>query len=100
MSEFIDEGGGRLTQNNIGFGSLLLDQVRIIVATQHDTNVRVSLLDDICLFLSADECRVFVVGVLLVQGVESVSSNVSGDTGASDSFSQRFLLLLLPFELT
>jgi hypothetical protein len=99
LLKLIEDGGDQLTQNNIGFGSLFLDEVRIVVATQHNADVRVCLLDDICLFLSTDERRVFVVGVLLVQGVESVASNVSGYTGAFNTLVGGSFFLVSP-ELT
>lgn len=75
---------GRFTQNDISFGSLLLDELRIVIATKHNTDIREGLLNNVCLLLSADERRVFVVGVLLVQSVESVSSDVAGHASAFD----------------
>jgi hypothetical protein len=90
---------GQPTQNNIGFGSLLLYELRIVIATKHNTNVRVGLLDDVCFVLGADKCRVFVVGVLLVEGIESVSSNVSGNTSAFELVSRQFLLLVCNLNL-
>jgi hypothetical protein len=59
----------QLTQNDIGFSSLLLQHVGVIIATKHDANIRESFLNNICFLLRAYERGVFVVGVFLIQSV-------------------------------
>jgi hypothetical protein len=71
-----------LTQDDISFASLLLQNIGVIVATEHNANIRVSLLDNIRLLLRADKNRVFVIGVFLVQSVESIAGNVAGHASA------------------
>jgi hypothetical protein len=72
----------QLTKYDISFASLLLQNIGVIVATEHNANIGISLLHNIRFLLRADENRVFVVGVFLVQSVKSVAGDVTGHASA------------------
>lgn len=70
------------TQYDISIRSFFLEDIRIIEPAEHNANVWIGLLDNVCFVLRADESRILVVWVLLVQGVESIAGYVAGHTGA------------------
>jgi hypothetical protein len=71
-----------LTQYDVCFGSLLFQELRVIIATKHSADIWESFLHDIRFFLRAYKHGVFVVWVLLVQCVESIASDVAGHASA------------------
>jgi hypothetical protein len=67
--------GGR-TDHDICLSSFLLQNLCIFEVAQDDSDIGKCFLDWLCLFFCADQGRVLVVGVFVVERVESVAADV------------------------
>jgi hypothetical protein len=71
-----------LTQDDIGLGRLVLQHLGVIEAAEYDPDVGILGLNHIRFVLRADQGRVLVLGVCLVQHIECVASDVTRYAGA------------------
>lgn len=96
----VDLEGGWLTKNNIGFCRFFFDDITVVEPANHHAHIRIRSSHFASLLLRADQCRVFVVWVCLVNSIEGIAGNVASDASASKPVNLSYTELSATSKLT